>query len=231
MAGSKRRGAMISREAVFASIRRSLGVTGDEATRRFNVEMRLKQAPPGIVPKRGQGDASVRFATFKAEAERAQASVAEAPEWADAPAEIARFLRENNCPATLRMGDDPRLAGMPWSDTTLEISRGPSDGGDVNAVSAAFAGIAETGTLALVSGPDNPTTLNFLPDNHIVVVPREAIEADYESVFLKLRSVYGKGVAPRTLNFITGPSRSADIEQTLLLGAHGPRRLHIVVVG
>ena len=99
---------------------------------------------------------------------------------------------------------------------------------DVNAVSAAFAGIAETGTLALVSGPDNPTTLNFLPDNHIVVLPREAIEADYESVFAKLRGVYGKGGAPRTLNFITGPSRSADIEQTLLLGAHGPRRLHIV---
>ena len=96
---------------------------------------------------------------------------------------------------------------------------------------AAFAGIAETGTLALVSGPDNPTTLNFLPDNHIVLLPREAIEADYESVFAKVRSVYGKGEAPRTLNFITGPSRSADIEQTLLLGAHGPRRLHIVVVG
>ncbi len=109
--------------------------------------------------------------------------------------------------------------------------RGPSDGHDLNAVSAAFAGIAETGTLALVSGPDNPTTLNFLPDNHIVVLPREAIEADYESVFAKLRNVYGKGEAPRTLNFITGPSRSADIEQTLLLGAHGPRRLHIVVVG
>src|SRR6201996_7391218 len=215
---------MSSREAVFASIRRSLGVTGDEATRRFDVEMRLKQAPPGIVPKRGQGDASARLATFKAEAERAQASVAEAPEWADAPAEIARFLRENNCPATLRMGDDPRLAEMPWSETSLEILYGPSDGADVNAVSAAFAGIAESGTLALVSGRDNPTTLNFLPENHIVVLPREAIEADYESVFAKLRAVYGKGGAPRTLNFITGPSRSADIEQTLLLGAHGPRR-------
>ena len=222
---------MSSRAAVFASIRRSLGVTGDEATRRFDVEMRLKQAPPGIVPKRGQGDASARLATFKAEAERAQASVAEAPEWADAPAEIARFLRESNCPATLRMGDDPRLASMPWGETSLEILHGPSDGGDVNAVSAAFAGIAESGTLALVSGPDNPTTLNFLPENHIVVLPREAIEADYESVFAKLRGIYGKGVAPRTLNFITGPSRSADIEQTLLLGAHGPRRLHIVVVG
>jgi len=123
-----------------------------------------------------------------------------------------------------RMGGDPRLMDMPWSETTLEILRGPSDGHDLNAVSAAFAGIAETGTLALVSGPDNPTTLNFLPDDHIVLLPREAIEADYESVFAKVRSVYGKGEAPRTLNFITGPSRSADIEQTLLLGAHGPRR-------
>jgi L-lactate dehydrogenase complex protein LldG len=222
---------MTSRAAVFASIRRALAVTGDEATRQFEVEMRLKQAPPGVVPKRGQGDVSARVATFKVEAERAQASVVEAPKWADAPAEIARFLRDNNCPATLRMGADPRLAAMPWSETSLEILHGPSDGGDVNAVSAAFAGIAETGTLALVSGPDNPTTLNFLADNHIVVLPRDAIEADYEGVFAKLRAAYGKGGAPRTLNFITGPSRSADIEQTLLLGAHGPRRLHIVVVG
>jgi L-lactate dehydrogenase complex protein LldG len=221
---------MTSRAAVFASIRRSLGVTGDEATRRFEVETRLKQAPPGIVPKRGQGDVSARVATFKAEAERAQSSIATIGGWAEAPAEIARFLRANNCPATVRMGDDPRLAAMPWSETSLEIFHGASDGGDVNAVSAAFAGVAETGTVALVSGPDNPTTLNFLAENHIVILPREAIEADYESVFAKLRGIYGKGGAPRTLNFITGPSRSADIEQTLLLGAHGPRRLHIVVV-
>ena len=222
---------MSSRAAVLASIRRSLGVSGDEATRRFEVETRLKQAPPGIVPKRGQGDVPARVATFKAEAERAQASVVEIAGWEGAPAEIARFLRESNCPATLRMGDDPRLASMPWSETSLEILRGASDGGDVNAVSAAFAGIAETGTLALVSGPDNPTTLNFLADNHIVVLPREAVDADYEGVFAKLRGTYGKGGAPRTLNFITGPSRSADIEQTLLLGAHGPRRLHILIVG
>jgi L-lactate dehydrogenase complex protein LldG len=222
---------MTSREAVLANVRRSLGVTGEEATRRFEVETRLKAAPPGVVPKRGQGDAPARLATFKAEAERAQASLAEVGAWADAPAEIARFLRENNCAATLRMGADPRLAAMPWGQTALEILHGASDGGDVNAVSVAFAGIAESGTLALVSGADNPTTLNFLAENHVVALPREAIAADYESVFASLRGIYGKGGAPRTLNFITGPSRSADIEQTLLLGAHGPRRLHIVIVG
>jgi L-lactate dehydrogenase complex protein LldG len=222
---------MSARAAVFANIRRSLGVAGDEAPRRFEVEARLAQAPAGVVPQRGQGDHKTRVATFKAEAERAQASVVEVPSLAEVPAEIARFLRDNNCPASLRMGDDPRLAGLPWNATPLEILHGASDGHDVNAITFAFAGIAETGTLALVSGPDNPTTLNFLPDNHVVVVGRDDIVADYEGVFARLRNVYGKGGAPRTLNLITGPSRSADIEQTLLLGAHGPRRLHIVVAG
>ncbi len=222
---------MNSREAVLANIRRSLGVCGDEAPRKLKVETRLLQAPAGVVPQRGQGDVSARLAIFKEEAARVQASIGEVAAWTDAPAEVARFLRENNCPATLRMGADARLAAMPWSATSLEILHGASDGRDVSAVSAAFAGIAETGTLVLVSGADNPTTLNFLSDNHIVVLSRDAILADYESALAKLRGAYGKGGAPRTINFITGPSRSADIEQTLLLGAHGPRRLHIVIVG
>ncbi len=222
---------MNAREAVLASVRRSLGVTGTEAPRQFEVERRLAEAPAGIAPQRGQGDADKRVATFKAEAERAQATVAEVATLADAPAEVARFLRSGNAPATLRMGADPRLATMPWDATALDIAAGPSDGHDVNAVAMALAGIAETGTVALVSGADNPTTLNFLPDNHIVVVKREDVVADYEAAFERLRAGYGKGGAPRTVNFVTGPSRSADIEQTLLLGAHGPRRLHIVIAG
>jgi L-lactate dehydrogenase complex protein LldG len=84
--------------------------------------------------------------------------------------------------------------------------------------------------LALVSGAENPTTLNFLPDNHVVVVFAEDVVGDMESAFARMRARFGAGQAPRTLNFITGPSRSADIEQTLLFGAHGPRKLHIVVV-
>ena len=222
---------MSAREAVLANIRRSLGVTGIEAPRRFEVERRIAEAPAGVVPQRGQGDLAARVAIFRSEAERAQATVAEVASLAEAPAEIARFLRDANCPATLRMGRDPRLAAMPWGETALEISIGASDGRDLNAVAFAFAGVAETGTLALVSGPDNPTTLNFLPDNAIVILERKDVVGDTEAVFARLRAAYGKGAAPRTLNFVTGPSRSADIEQTLLLGAHGPRRLHIVIAG
>jgi L-lactate dehydrogenase complex protein LldG len=222
---------MSLRDEILANIRRSLKVTGAEAPRRMAVEERLAQARAGIVPTRGHGDKAARIATFKAEAERAQASVVEIASMAEAPGEIARFLRDANLPAFLRMGEDARLAAMPWSATALEITQGPSDGHDLNAVSAAFGAIAESGTLALVSGPENPTTLNFLPDNHFVVVAASDVVGDHESVWAKLRARYGKGEMPRTLNLITGPSRSGDIEQTLLLGAHGPRRLHILIAG
>jgi L-lactate dehydrogenase complex protein LldG len=221
---------MSARDEILANIRQSLGVNGGEAPRKLAVKERLAQAPRGIVPARGQGDPATRRATFKAEAERALASVVEVETLRDVPAEIARFLREANLPATLRMGSDSRLAAMPWGETTLELLHGASDGHDLNGLSAAFAGVAESGTLALCSGPENPTTINFLPDNHCVVVFARDLEGDLESVWAKLRAQFGRGQMPRTLNFITGPSRSGDIEQTMLLGAHGPRRLHIVVV-
>ena len=221
---------MSARDEILATIRRSLGVNGTEAPRRAVVEQRLSNAPAGVVPARGQLDAAGRLALFRDEAERVQATVAVVASAAEAPAEIARYLRDLNLPATLRMGDDPRLRAMDWSQTAIAISHGATEGDDLNAVSHAFGAIAETGSLALTSGPDNPTTLNFLADNHIVILDQKDIAADMESVLARLRAAYGKALMPRVVNFITGPSRSGDIEQKLLLGAHGPRRLHVVVV-
>lgn len=221
---------MSARDDIFANLRRSLHVTGDEAPRRAAVAARIAASSSGIIPKRGQVDAKGRRELFRKMAEAVQATVAVVDTPDDVPAEVARFLRDANLPATLRRGDDPRLAAMPWDRTTLDMATGRSDGGDPNAVSHAFGGVAESGTLAMISGPENPTTLNFLPDNHIVVVDARDIAGDYETVFARIRERFGKGVMPRTLNFITGPSRSADIAQTMLLGAHGPRTLHIVIV-
>ena len=131
----------------------------------------------------------------------------------------------------VRRGDDPRLAALPWdSERTLEVSTGASDGHQLAAVSHAFAGVAETGTLVMASGTDNPTTLNFLPDTHIVVVDAKDIAGDYETVWARSANIR-HGRVPRAINLITGPSRSADIAQILILGAHGPRRLHVLLVG
>lgn len=221
---------MSARDEVFGSIRRSLGVTGREATRRLAAEARLGQAPRGVVPARGQVDREARIALMADRATAAHATVAVLDAMHAVPAEIARFLRDGNAPATVRMGDDPELADLPWAETALTVASGRSRGGDLNAVSRAFAGVAESGTLALVSGTANPTTLNFLPDNHVVVLKADDLAGDIETVFDRLRERYGSTAMPRTLNFITGPSRSGDIEQTLVLGAHGPRRLHVVIV-
>ncbi len=219
-----------AREAVLATIRQSLGLTGHEAPRRAAVENRLASAPRGIIPERARLDHAGRVALFMDMARRAAASVTRVASNDAVPAEIADFLRDHNLPATLRIGSDEVLHAMPWSATALGLTTGASRGDDPNALSRAFGGIAESGTLALVSGPDNPTTLNFLPDTHIVLLAADDISGDYETVFDRMRQVNGRGRMPRTLNLITGPSRSADIEQTLILGAHGPRRLHIVVV-
>jgi L-lactate dehydrogenase complex protein LldG len=223
---------MTTRDLIFATIRRSLGVTGTEAPRRAAVAARLAGHPRGVVPARGELPPRERVDLFVRMVEAASGTTARLGAAAEIPAAVADFLRGLNLPLRLRHGDDSRLTALPWANApALEVSRGPSDGHDLAAVSHAFAAVAETGTLVLTSGPDNPTTLNFLPDVHIVVVEAGAVAADFETVMEGLRDRYGVGTLPRTVNLITGPSRSADIEQTLLLGAHGPRKLHVILVG
>jgi L-lactate dehydrogenase complex protein LldG len=223
---------MPARDLIFGSIRRSLGVSGKEATRRKAVGDRLAQHPAGIVPARGQLAAKERLALFRTMVEAANGSVEEIADAGDVPSVVAALLRAHNLPMAVKRGADPRLAALPWErERTLEVSVGPSAGKDLVAVSHAFGAAAESGTLMLVSGPDNPTTLNFLPDTHIVVVDAKDVTGDYETLWRRLREKFGDGLMPRTVNLITGPSRSADIEQTLILGAHGPRRLHVMVVG
>ncbi|MHA1190203.1 MAG: LutC/YkgG family protein [Alphaproteobacteria bacterium] len=222
---------MSGRDQMLGKIRRSLGVSADDGARRARVTSRMKRAAPSLIPARGQVPGPQKIDLFCEQAEAVMSSTARVSSRAGVPAAIADYLRQHNLPPQIRTGADLRLAGLPWETTPhLERSDGVSDGSDAVGVSHAFAGVAETGSLMMTSGPDNPTTLNFLPDSHIVVLSADDIAGDYETVWTNIRKQYGKGVMPRTVNMITGPSRSADIEQKLLLGAHGPRALHIIVV-
>jgi L-lactate dehydrogenase complex protein LldG len=223
---------MTARETLFASIRQSLGVSGDEPARRAAVADRLKQHPRGVIPARGQLPPQERVKLFAEMVEAAAGSAEVLPSATDVPAVVAALLRRHNLPMQVRRGDDPRLAALPWDrERTLEVSTGASDGHQLVSVSHAFAGVAETGTLVMASGTDNPTTLNFLPDTHIIVVEAKDIAGDYETVWARVRETFGIEALPRAINLITGPSRSADIAQILILGAHGPRRLHVLIVG
>ena len=219
-----------ARDDILANIRRSIGVKGSDRIREQMVADRLERAPKGVIPARGQLDAEGRKTLFRERAEAVQTTVHVVKKPDEVPQAVAAYLRDHNLPAAVRIGADPYLVAMRWEDTAIEVGSGPSKGNDLVSVSHAMAGVAETGTLVLTSGCENPTTLNFLPDTHIVVLRAVDIAGDYETVWSRLRMSYGKGEMPRTVNYVTGPSRSGDIEQKLLLGAHGPRSLHVVIV-
>jgi L-lactate dehydrogenase complex protein LldG len=223
---------MNGRDAILGKVRSALKVTGAEAGRGEAVRARLVIAPKGVIPARGQLPATERVDLFCKMAAKLSASV-ERVKGSDAvPASVAAYLREHNLPAALRLGADPRLTAMPWSQQrALELKSGASDGNDEVGLSHASVAVAETGTLVMTSGGDNPTTINFLPEHHIVVVDSADIEGDLEAALERVRSRVGKGNLPRTVNLISGPSRSGDIEQKIILGAHGPRALHLIVVG
>ena len=151
--------------------------------------------------------------------------------------QISSYLKKENLPSQVVMSSDEVLDSIPWEEQPLlEISKRIPEEDDMVSVTSAAVGVAETGTLAMFSGPDHPSTLNFLPETHVVVLPKDRVAKNYEDVWDMIRNnsamedLNEKKEMPRTVNFITGPSHSGDIEQTLLLGAHGPRRLHIILV-
>lgn len=223
---------MDSRSAILSKIRATRKMEGDDAARRAAVAERLASPVSGIIPARGQIGPEERIALFLDMIGKAGATHERLPTIGDIPSATARYLRERNLPARLRKGADPRLAAAGWeTEPALALLAGASDGQDLAAISHAECAIAETGTLMLLSGPDNPVTLTFLPEHHLVVIPADAVHGDMERALATLRAIHGKGEMPRTVNFVSGPSRSADIEQTILLGAHGPRALHVLVVG
>jgi L-lactate dehydrogenase complex protein LldG len=220
-----------TRRQTLQAIRRSLKRDALPADRQAALEARLAAPPRGPIPARGQLDRNAKIELFVSMAAEAACTVARLADASEVPAAIADYLASENLPARLRLAPDPAVQDLPWSTRPLiEISVGTSDGHDEVSLTPAFAGLAETGTLMLTSGPQGPTALNFLPDTHIVLLKADQVVGGLEEAWARLRQRYSQGAMPRTVNFITGPSRSADIEQKIQMGAHGPRRLHILLV-
>lgn len=220
-----------AREAILAKVRKSLGIDGQSGARAAVVEGRIDRPERHLTPARvlkPKADLEDLFASTLA----AQfATVLPAAHFSDVPAAIATYLRQTNLPARLGVGADPVLEALPWGlEPNIEIVPGPATPETAVGVSRAIAGAAETGTLFLASGPDNPVTLTFMPATHIVVITADDIVGPYEDAFQVVRRLYGPGLMPRTLNLVSGPSRTADIGGKIVIGAHGPQRLAVVVV-
>lgn len=218
------------RESVIAKIRLGLGAN-DSAARRAEVAERLARPTAQLVPERAKQPADERRRQLRTYLEGQSATFIEVENADDVPTAVGRYLRSANLPLRVRVGDDPYLSQLAWqSEPALERRSGRAHGDDEVGLSRAAAAVAETGTLVMASGADNPVTLNYLPETHIVVVEEGSLVGGYEEAWERIRARFGRRAMPRTVNFVSGPSRTADIGGQLVMGAHGPRRLCVILV-
>ncbi len=157
-----------------------------------------------------------------------QITVAELAAIDDVPAWVNTYAQEHQLPPRLVGG--AALAKLPWQVAKLELEQRPALVSDPLAISEALCGIAESGTALLQSGPENPTSLNFLPDHHIIVLDGQTIVSRWEDAWALCRKLW-QGQLPRAVNAISGPSSTADVGLTQVFGAHGPRNLSVLIIG
>ncbi|VXC28881.1 Lactate utilization protein B/C [Burkholderia sp. 8Y] len=215
-----------ARRNILARIRNAQGRRGAPTdAERAAAEEYLARHPAGPRPPL-PATRDELIARFRLEAERLSTSVAEVETLADAPAEAARYLH------ALDLSRDvvawPALGGLPWAQAGIAASlRKPVDA-DLVGITGCFCAAAETGSIVLLSGPETPASGALLPQTHIAIVPASRIVAAHEDAFALMRQE--RGELPRAVNFVSGPSRTGDIEQTIVLGAHGPYRVHAIIV-
>lgn len=217
-----------ARTAMMTRLKNALTRGDDSDAREEAVRARLATSRPTLLPARTDLSPPGRVQLFIDQAKAVQTDVERIDSYDALPDTIAGYLRRHNLPMRLVKATDPHLDKADWQASLLDVKAGRPDPDDAVGLSAAFAGIAETGTLMLASDADHPMTLAFLPETAVVALPTERIARAYEDALHAFRAASQS--LPRSINLITGPSRSGDIEQTLQLGAHGPKRLLIVLV-
>ena len=212
---------MTVREDILRRIRQNLGVA-DQQGRREAAEAWLNTRQRGPQPEiRGS-----LVERFQEKAEAQASTVHRVARGAEIPAAVAAYLQTHRLGTSLVASADS--AGYDWPGHGLNVDIRSATGDDAVGLTGCYCAIAETGTLLLHSGTETPSTISLLPETHLVVLPAARIVATMEDAFHRLR--HDLGYLPRALNFISGPSRTGDIEQTLVLGAHGPCRVHIIIL-
>jgi L-lactate dehydrogenase complex protein LldG len=213
---------MSARERILGGIRTALGRTGPLDDKDIEaIAAKLRDHPRGPMPQMDWDP----LTNFRARCLALSSTLDEVASLTEVPAAVARYLSANGLPRTGVCW--PELQVLDWAAAGLSIEARPSRGDDPVGITGVYCALAETGTLMLLSGPATFATTSLLPETHIAVVPADRIVRCMEEAWDLLRRE--RGTLPRQVAFVSGPSRTADIEMTLVLGIHGPYRVHIIL--
>ena len=212
-----------SRAEIFARVRRaSRGASPDAIRGELNS---LGRSPVADLP------APDLHCAFLANVLKNQGSAAVASDRSDAVKAVAHYLYQQFRSHRIVAGNDPRLAAMPWRDGGVLPRFGAAEDGEPAALSYARYGVAETGAIVTFTGRGNPAANNLLAEHHVVLVNCDDVVPDLYQAWERINGAADKEGRPRGINFIAGPSSTADIEGQLVYGAHGPRSWHVVLIG
>jgi len=220
----------VARDAVLARVRKALGKE-DRAAARTDAQAYI--AAHGHGPRPALPADLV--ARFRQRATDMQSTVERIAGRRDIPPAVTRYVDALDLPPALTAQKShagvcwPEFADLDWAAAGLAIEARPTSGDDRLGITGAFCAIAETGTLVVLAGADTPTATTLLPDTHVAILRADRIVSGMEEAFALIR--HERGALPRAVNMISGPSRTGDIEQTIVLGAHGPYRVHVLVLG
>jgi L-lactate dehydrogenase complex protein LldG len=220
-----------TRDALLGRVRRALHKTGADAAAMRDADAYISAHAHGPRPAM-PADLVARFMRRATDMESTLERVATR---AEIPAAVARYLDALDLPPSLAAQKShagvcwPEFADLDWRAAGLAIASRPTAGDDRLGITGSFCAIAETGTLVLTTGSEAPTATAILPDTHIAVVRADRVVSGMEEAFALVRAEHGG--MPRAMNMISGPSRTGDIEQTIVLGAHGPFRVHLLLLG
>jgi L-lactate dehydrogenase complex protein LldG len=212
-----------ARSQIFAKLRQaSRGAPADSLQRELQA---MGRAPAAALP------CPDLCTAFLANVLKNQGSVDCASNRSEIVKVVGQYLYQHYRSHRLVAGNDPRLAAMPWRDAGVLPRFGSLEPGEPVALSFARLAVAETGSIVTWTGKANPSANNLLPEHHIVLVDSADLVANTEQAWDRINQDMEKSGRPRGINFIAGPSSTADIEGQLVYGAHGPHSWHVILMG
>jgi L-lactate dehydrogenase complex protein LldG len=215
------------RRTVLTQVNDALG--GQVEQRRVAATAWLERTRVAVLPKAAPLAPHEELPHFIDRATAAAAIVTIA-KMSDIPRQISATIADWKIVRGIVAASDPLLRSWLGESPQASLRFGCPVPSDQVSVALAAAAIAETGTLVFVSGPSSPAALAFLPEYLIAIVPASRLVASYNAVLPMLLKCGSPLAMPRCVHFVTGPSRTADIEEVLLIGAHGPRAVKMLVV-
>lgn len=212
-----------ARAAIFQRIRQAQGRPEQVSdAERQQVQQYLAEPNPGPKPDIG----SDLIGRFCQQAERTSQTIDRVGQMSEVPAAVARYLDGQGISRQAIAWRT--LQDLPWQENGIAVEYRKPVNEDMVGITGCFCAIAETGTLLLLSGPDTYSSAALLPETHIALLSVTRIVGAMEDAFALAKAE--RGELPRATNFISGPSRTGDIEQTIVLGAHGPYRVHVILI-